>query len=111
MRLDNVVHRMGFAPSRKAGRQLITHGHIEVNGGRVNVPSYRLKQGDEIRVRPASKDLDAVMASLELASKGQTVSWLAVDRDARAGRITERPTRDTIPVAAEEQLIVELYSK
>jgi small subunit ribosomal protein S4 len=111
MRLDNVVHRMGFASSRKAGRQLITHGHIEVNGGRVNVPSYRLKQGDEIRVRPASKDLDAVMASLELASKGQTVSWLAVDRDARTGRITERPTRDTIPVAAEEQLIVELYSK
>jgi small subunit ribosomal protein S4 len=111
MRLDNIVHRMGFASSRKAGRQLITHGHIEVNGGRVNVPSYRLKQGDEIKVRTASKDLDAVMASLELASKGQTVSWLAVDRDARTGRITERPTRDTIPVAAEEQLIVELYSK
>jgi small subunit ribosomal protein S4 len=111
MRLDNIVHRMGFASSRKAGRQLITHGHIEVNGGRVNVPSYRLKQGDEIKVRTASKDLDAVMASLELASKGQTVSWLAVDRDARTGRITERPTRDTIPIAAEEQLIVELYSK
>ncbi len=89
----------------------MTHGHIEVNGGSVNVPSYRLKQGDEVRVRPASKDLDAVAASLELASKGQTMSWLAVDRDARTGRITERPTRDTIPVAAEEQLIVELYSK
>jgi small subunit ribosomal protein S4 len=111
MRLDNVVHRMGFAPSRKAARQLVTHGHIEVNGGRVNVPSYRLRQGDEVRVRPASKDLDAVAASLDMASKGQTVSWLAVDRDARTGRITERPTRDTIPVAAEEQLIVELYSK
>ncbi len=111
MRLDNVVHRMGFAPSRKAARQLVTHGHIEVNGGRVNVPSYHLKQGDEVRVKPASKDLDAVAASLDMASKGQTVSWLAVDRDARTGRITERPTRDTIPVAAEEQLIVELYSK
>ena len=110
-RLDNVVYRMGFAASRKAARQLVTHGHIEVNGGRVNVPSYRLRQGDEIRVRPASKDLDAVAASLDLASKGQTVSWLAVDRDARTGRITERPTRDTIPMAAEEQLIVELYSK
>ena len=110
-RLDNIVYRMGFAPSRKAARQLVTHGHIEVNAGRVNVPSYRLKQGDEVRVRPASKDLDAVVASLDLASKGQTVSWLAVDRDARTGRITERPTRDTIPVAAEEQLIVELYSK
>jgi small subunit ribosomal protein S4 len=111
MRLDNIVHRMGFAPSRKAARQLVSHGHIEVNGGRVNVPSYRLKQGDEVRVRPSSKDLDAVAASLDMASKGQTVSWLAVDRDARTGRITERPTRDTIPVAAEEQLIVELYSK
>ena len=111
MRLDNVAYRMGFGASRKAARQLVTHGHIEVNGGRVNVPSYRLKQGDEVRVRPASKDLDAVAASLDLASKGQTVSWLAVDRDARTGRITERPTRDTIPVAAEEQLIVELYSK
>jgi len=111
MRLDNIVHRMGFAPSRKSARQLVTHGHIEVNGHRVNVPSYRLKQGDEVRVRPASKDLDAVAASLDLASKGQTVSWLAVDRDARTGRLTERPTRDTIPVAAEEQLIVELYSK
>ena len=111
MRLDNIVHRMGFAPSRKAARQLVSHGHIEVNGGRVNVPSYRLKQGDEVRVKAASKDLDAVAASLDMASKGQTVSWLAVDRDARTGRITERPTRDTIPVAAEEQLIVELYSK
>jgi len=111
MRLDNIVHRMGFAPSRKAARQLVTHGHIEVNGGRVNVPSYHVKQGDEVRVKPASKDLDAVAASLDMASKGQTVSWLAVDREARTGRITERPTRDTIPVAAEEQLIVELYSK
>ena len=111
MRLDNVVYRMGFQASRKAARQLVSHGHVEVNGGRVSVPSYRLKQGDEVRVRPASKDLDVVAASLDLASKGQTVSWLAVDRDARTGRITERPTRDTIPVAAEEQLIVELYSK
>jgi small subunit ribosomal protein S4 len=111
MRLDNIVYRMGFQASRKAARQLVSHGHIEVNGQRVNVPSYRLRQGDEVRVRPASKDLDVVAASLDLASKGQTMSWLAVDRDGRAGRITERPTRDTIPVAAEEQLIVELYSK
>jgi small subunit ribosomal protein S4 len=111
MRLDNIVHRMGFAPSRKSARQLVTHGHVEVNGGRVNVPSFRLKQGDEVRVRAASRELDVVAASLELASKGTTVSWLAVDRDGRTGRITERPTRTTIPVAADEQLIVELYSK
>jgi len=111
LRLDNVVYRMGFAPSRKAARQLVGHGHVQVNGRRVDVPSYRVQQGDEVRVAPASKDLDVVAAALDLASKGQPVSWLAVDRDARTGRITERPTRDTIPVAAEEQLIVELYSK
>ena len=84
---------------------------IQVNGRRVNVPSYRCLAGDEVRMAPASKDLDAVAASLDLASKGQTVAWLAVDRDARTGKITERPTRNTIPVAAQEQLIVELYSK
>ncbi len=111
LRLDNVVYRMGFAPSRKAARQLVGHGHVQVNGRRVDVPSYRVQQGDEVRVAPASKELDVVAAALDLASKGQTVAWLAVDRDARTGRITERPTRDTIPVAAEEQLIVELYSK
>jgi small subunit ribosomal protein S4 len=111
LRLDNVVYRMGFAPSRKAARQLVGHGHVQVNGRRVDVASYRVHQGDEVRVAPSSKDLDVVAAALDLASKGQTVSWLAVDRDARTGRITERPTRDTIPVAAEEQLIVELYSK
>ncbi len=110
-RLDNVVYRMGFQPSRKSARQLVTHGHVEVNGKRVDVPSFRCWPGDEVRIGKSSKDLDVVAASLELASKGQTVSWLAVDRDARAGKITERPTRDTIPVAAQEQLIVELYSK
>ncbi len=110
-RLDNVVYRMGFQPSRKAARQLVTHGHVEVNGKRVDVPSFRCWPGDEVRLGKGSKDLDVVAASLELASKGQTVSWLAVDRDSRTGKLTERPTRDTIPVAAQEQLIVELYSK
>jgi small subunit ribosomal protein S4 len=110
-RLDNVVYRMGFAPSRKSARQLVGHGHVQVNGRRVNVPSFRCAPGDEVRVAPGSKDLDAVAASLELAARGQTVQWLAVDRDARTGKITERPTRMTIPVAAQEQLIVELYSK
>jgi small subunit ribosomal protein S4 len=111
LRLDNVVYRMGFAPSRRAARQLVGHGHVQVNGRRVDVPSCRVHPGDEVRVAPSSKDLDVVAVALDLASKGQTVSWLAVDRDTRTGRITERPTRDTIPVAAEEQLIVELYSK
>ena len=111
LRLDNIVYRMGFAPSRKAARQFVVHGHVQVNGRRVDVPSYRLHAGDEVSLGATSKDLDVVAASLEMASKGQPVSWLAVDREARTGRITERPARDTIPVAAEEQLIVELYSK
>ncbi|MFI5206504.1 MAG: 30S ribosomal protein S4 [Gemmatimonadales bacterium] len=110
-RLDNIVFRMGFAPSRKAARQLVSHGHVEVNARGVDVPSFGVRQGDEVRLKGASKELDAVAASLELAAKGQPVSWIAVDREARTGRITERPTRETIPVAAEEQLIVELYSK
>ncbi|MDO8667395.1 MAG: 30S ribosomal protein S4 [Gemmatimonadales bacterium] len=110
-RLDNVVYRLGFAASRKAARQLVGHGHVEVNGRRVDVPSFVLKQGDEIRVAKASRELESVAVAQDLASKGQAVPWIAVDREARTGKITERPSRDTIPVAAEEQLIVELYSK
>ena len=102
---------MPLAASRKAARQLVSHGHVEVNGRRVNIPSFFLKPGDEIRVRAKSKELESVAVALDLASKGQTVSWIAVDRDGRTGKITERPSRVTIPVAAEEQLIVELYSK
>ena len=110
-RLDNVVYRMGLAPSRKAARQLVRHRHVEVNGRPVDVPSFRLRPGDEIRITKASRELDVIAASLELASKGQPVSWVAVDRGAMTGKLVERPTRDAIPIAAEEQLIVELYSK
>ena len=110
-RLDNVVYRMGFAASRKAARQLVRHGHMEINGRRVDIPSYQVAPGEEVRVAKGSRELDVVAASLELASRGQPVSWIAVDREARVGRVTERPTRDAIPIAAEEQLIVELYSK
>lgn len=110
-RLDNVVYRMGLASSRKAARQLVRHGHVEVNGRPVDVPSYQLRPADEIRITQASRELDVIAASLELASKGQPVSWIAVDRGAMSGKIVERPTRDVIPIAAEEQLIVELYSK
>ena len=110
-RLDNVVYRMGFAASRKAARQLVRHGHLEINGRCVDIPSYQVKPGEEVRVAKGSRELGVVAASLELASRGQPVSWIAVDREARAGRVTERPTRDAIPIAADEQLIVELYSK
>ncbi len=110
-RLDNVVYRMGLAPSRKAARQLVRHRHVEVNGRPVDVPSFHLRPGDEVRVGKASRELDVIAVSLELASKGQPVSWVTVDRNAMTGKVTERPTRDAIPIAAEEQLIVELYSK
>jgi small subunit ribosomal protein S4 len=110
-RLDNIVHRMGFAASRKAARQLVRHRHIEVNGRIVNVPSYSIRPSDEVRVAEKSRDLSAVRASLEGLTRATPVSWISVDSDKAAGKVTEMPTRDTIPIAAQEQLIVELYSK
>ncbi|HYL28305.1 MAG TPA: 30S ribosomal protein S4 [Gemmatimonadales bacterium] len=110
-RLDNIVYRMGFAASRKAARQLIGHGHVEVNGHRVDIPSYRVEAGEEVRVAPGSRELVAVKLAQESAARGAPVSWLSVDQDKAAGRLVERPTRDTIPINAQEQLIVELYSK
>ena len=110
-RLDNIVHRMGFASSRKAARQLIAHGHVEVNGRRVDIPAYRVAPGEEVRIAPPSRELVAVKLAQELAGRGQPVAWLSVDGDKAAGRVTERPTREAIPINAQEQLIVELYSK
>jgi len=110
-RLDNVVYRMGFASSRKAARQLITHGHIEVNGHRLDIPSYRVIPGQEVRVGASSRENVSVKLAQEAASRGQPVGWLSIDREKAAGRMTERPTREAIPINAQEQLIVELYSK
>jgi small subunit ribosomal protein S4 len=110
-RLDNVVYRLGFGASRKQSRQLVRHRHVEVNGRPVDVPSYQVRPGDEIKVREASKDLLPVQASLESKTRPTTVRWLAVDEATRTGRMLERPTRADIPLAAQEQLIVELYSK
>jgi small subunit ribosomal protein S4 len=109
--LDNIVYRMGFAASRKAARQLVRHRHVQVNGHLVDIPSYQVEAHDEVRVRDSSRDLALVRAALELAARGAPVSWLAVDADHAVGKVTELPTRDAIPVAAQEQLIVELYSK
>lgn len=110
-RLDNVVYRMGFAASRRAARQLVRHGHIEVNGKSVDIPSFKVMPGHEVRVTPADREMVAVMAAQEQASRGATVGWLSVDAEKAAGRLLELPTRDAIPVNAQEQLIVELYSK
>ena len=110
-RLDNIVHRLGFASSRKEARQLINHGHVQVNGGRVDIASYRVLPGMEVRIAPASRENVSVKISQEYAQKGQTVSWLSVDHEKAAGRLLERPTREAIPINAQEQLVVELYSK
>ena len=110
-RLDNVVYRMGLASSRKAARQLVRHGHVEVNGRVVNVPSFQLRPDNEVGVTERSRDLTSVRASLEALSRGVPVSWITVDAKKASGKVTERPTRDAIPTVAQEQLIVELYSK
>ncbi len=110
-RLDNVVYRMGFAPSRKAARQLIRHRHIEVDGRQVDIPSYQVKPGQEIRVRAQSREQTSILTAMDQASRGAPLTWIAVDRDTFSGRMLERPARTDIPIAAQEQLIVELYSK
>ncbi|NOT07426.1 MAG: 30S ribosomal protein S4 [Gemmatimonadales bacterium] len=110
-RLDNIVYRMGFASSRRAARQLVRHGHVQVNGERVDIPSYRVVPGEEVRVAPESRELVPVKVALEGASRGVPMTWLSVDSGKAAGRLTMVPTRDAIPLNAQEQLIVELYSK
>jgi small subunit ribosomal protein S4 len=110
-RLDNMVYRLGFAASRKAARQLIRHRHVEIDGRAVDIPSYQVRPGEEIRVRMKSREMVAVQASMDQASRGAPLSWLAVDRESFSGRMLERPSRPNIPIAAQEQLVVELYSK
>ena len=110
-RLDNMTYRMGFAISRRQARQLVRHRHILVNGRTVDIPSYRVRPGDEVKVADTSRELVPVKVALEQFGRMQPVSWVQVDTDKAVGKMTERPTRDTIPIAAQEQLIVELYSK
>lgn len=110
-RLDNIVFRMGFAQSRNASRQLIRHRHVEVNGRKVDVPSFVVSAGDEVSIKSKSKNLMPVEASLEARTRPTLVDWLALDEKQRVGRMVRTPTRADIPLAAQEQLIVELYSK
>ncbi|MGH7463314.1 MAG: 30S ribosomal protein S4 [Longimicrobiales bacterium] len=111
LRLDNIVYRLGFASSRKQARQIVQHGHVLVNGRSVDIASYQVRPGDEIRMHGDSKDLLPVQAALESKTRPTTVRWLAVDEGSRTGRVLERPGRADIPLAVQEQLIVELYSK
>jgi len=109
-RLDNVVYRLGVAPSRAAARQLVSHRHITVNGEVVNVPSYQLKPGDIVGVREKSKSLEAITNSMETRSYSK-LSWLEWDDAQMAGKFMNMPERSEIPENIKEQLIVELYSK
>ena len=110
-RLDNIVYRMGFAASRKAARQLIRHRHVDVGGRLVDIPSFVVDPGIEVKVRPGSREHQGVLGALEQAARGASLNWIAVDRETFTGRMLERPTRPNIPIAAQEQLVVELYSK
>ncbi len=109
-RLDNVVYRLGIAPTRAAARQLVSHRHICVNGNVVNVPSYALKVGDVVSVREKSKSLEVITASVAGASKSR-YAWLEWDGATLSGKFLQRPEREEIPENIKEQLIVELYSK
>ena len=110
-RLDNVVYRMGFAMSRRQARQLVRHGHISVNGRKVNIPSYEVNAGQEITVRESSHKLPILEQAKEFASHQTTPNWLEIDREAYKGRVLQLPKREDIQLPVNEQLIVELYSK
>jgi len=108
-RLDNVVYRMGIAPSRSAARQLVSHRHITVNGEKVNIPSYHLKPGDVVAVREKSKSLEAIQQSL--ANSSHVFEWITWNADKKEGTFVSVPQRLQIPENINEQFIVELYSK
>ena len=108
-RLDNVVYRLGVAPSRRAARQLVSHAHITVNGNVVNIPSYTLKAGDVVGVREKSQSLEAINHSL--SGSVNKYSWLDFDKNSFTGKFISVPERSQIPENIKEQLIVELYSK
>ena len=110
-RLDNVVFRLGFARTRKEARQTVTHGHITVNGKRVDIPSYRVRPGDLVAVAPKAKELLVIKSALVSNERVTVPAWLEVDIEKLQGSVLSLPTRDQIDLDINEQLIVELYSK
>ena len=110
-RLDNIVFRLGFARTRKEARQTVRHGHITVNGKRVDIPSYRVKAGDVVAVAPKAKELLPIKESLISSEHMAVPSWLEVDIEKLQGTVLQLPTRDQIDLDIDAQLIVELYSK
>ena len=110
-RLDNIVYRSGFANSRAEARQLVDHGHVLVNGRKTGVPSFLVKTGDEVKIKEKSKTLDSIVHSLELREQRGLVNWIEVDTDAKSAIVKALPERKDMPMAVEETLIVEFYSK
>ena len=110
-RLDNVAYRLGFAMSRRQARQLVRHGHITVNGRKVNIPSFQCKVGDEIAIREGAKSFGILEEAKNFASGQRAVQWIDINRDNLSGKILSLPKREEIHLPVNEQLIVELYSK
>ena len=110
-RLDNVVYRLGFASSRSESRQLVRHGHFNLNGRKVNIPSIQLKLGDIIELREKSKKIASINDALEAVVRRGTPQWLELDRDSCKGSLKALPIREDITTPIQEQLVVELYSK
>ena len=110
LRLDNVVYRLGLASSRDQARQFITHGHVAVNGAAVNIPSYSLKPGDSVAIRPEHAELAPFKEARE-SLKGSGTEWLRLDPAKLAGQVIAAPRRDQMPADFNEQLVVEFYSR
>ena len=110
-RLDNVVYRLGFASSRAEARQLVVHGHYTVNGKKVNIPSYLLKEGDVVSINEASRQSEKIKAVLEACGARPVPIWLELDRNTLEAKVTRLPNREDIDLDVDETLIVELYSK
>ncbi len=110
-RLDNAIYRLGFATSRAQARQLVKHGHFLVNGKKVDIPSYLLRQGDVVSIRASSEKNPAIAHAVEEVKGRGIPEWLSLDTSASSGRVVSLPTREQINLPVQEQLIVELYSK
>lgn len=110
-RLDNVVYRMGFATTRRFARQLVTHGHVLVNGKRVDIPSYRVVTGQKIEIAEKSKQNPQIVRAIELTNQTGIAPWVDVDKDKKFGIFTRVPERSEVVIPVEERYIVELYSK
>jgi small subunit ribosomal protein S4 len=110
-RLDNVVYRMGFAPNRNGARQLVGHRHFLVNGKQVSIPSYHVEVGDVVEVKESSRDMDFIKDSISRAEQRGVPAWVEVDFQNFKGKVAQIPAREDIQLTAQEQLIVELYSK